>query len=55
MFNYIYLLKSLKNDSLYIGYTNDLRKRFKEHNRGMNFSTKACCPLAINTLRSLFK
>jgi len=29
---------------LYVGYTSDLEKRFKEHNRGMNFSTKALCP-----------
>jgi len=40
MFHYVYVLESLKNNSLYIGYTIDLRKRFQEHNRGKNFSTK---------------
>jgi len=44
MFYYVYLLKSLKNNSLYVGYTGDLRKRFAEHNRGKNFSTKPYCP-----------
>lgn len=37
---YVYLLESIKNNNLYIGYTSDLRKRFKEHNQGLNFSTK---------------
>lgn len=44
MFHYVYFLESVKNRALYIGYTNDLRKRFKEHNRGLNFSTKPCIP-----------
>ena len=44
MFNYVYVLKSLKNGSLYVGYTSDLKKRFQEHNRGKNFSTKSFCP-----------
>jgi putative endonuclease len=38
------VLRSLKKDSLYIGYTSDLQKRFKEHNYGMNFSTKPYMP-----------
>ena len=41
---YIYLLESVKNKNLYIGYTEDLRKRFKEHNQGLNFSTKSYRP-----------
>lgn len=40
MFHYVYTLQSLKNGDLYIGYTINLRKRLKEHNRGLNFSTK---------------
>ena len=44
MFSYVYVLESLKNGSLYIGYTADLRKRFQEHNRGKNFSTKPYRP-----------
>ncbi|MFZ5559882.1 MAG: GIY-YIG nuclease family protein [Patescibacteria group bacterium] len=31
---YLYILKSKKYKTLYIGSTNDLRKRLKEHNNG---------------------
>lgn len=44
MFYYTYILQSLKNNSLYIGYTSDLKKRFKEHNLGLSKSTKPFCP-----------
>lgn len=40
MFHYVYVLQSLKNEGLYIGYTKDLRKRFKQHNSGMDEYTK---------------
>ena len=41
MFYYIYILQSLKNKSFYIGYTNNLKKRFREHNNGKNIATKS--------------
>lgn len=44
MFYYIYVLESAKHDTLYVGYTNDLRKRLEEHNRGHNQSTKPYLP-----------
>jgi len=44
MFYYVYVLQSIEGKNLYIGYTNDLRKRVKEHNRQLNFSTKAYAP-----------
>ncbi len=44
---YVYVLRSLKNGSLYIGYTADLKKRFKEHNNGENMSTKPFTPYRI--------
>jgi putative endonuclease len=31
---YTYVLKSHKNDKLYIGSTNNLKRRFTEHNQG---------------------
>lgn len=37
---YVYILKSIKDESLYIGYTADLKRRFKEHNAGLSLSTK---------------
>jgi len=44
---YIYLLQSVKNNSLYSGYSSDLRKRLKEHNQGSNFSIKAYKPWKV--------
>jgi putative endonuclease len=44
MFHYIYVIKSKKNGNLYIGYTVNLTKRLKEHNQGLNFSTKSGRP-----------
>lgn len=36
---YVYILKSKKDNKLYIGYTKDLKRRIREHNEGKNFST----------------
>lgn len=44
---YVYILQSNKNKQLYIGYTSDLKRRFKEHNLGLNFSTKRYMPWKI--------
>jgi putative endonuclease len=46
-FFYTYVLKSLKSGKLYIGYTNDLRKRFKEHNDRKSTYTKGKGPYTI--------
>ena len=37
--NYVYVLKSPVDEELYIGSTNDLKRRLKEHNNEKNFST----------------
>ncbi len=44
---YIYCLESLKDKGLYIGFTEDLKKRLVEHNRGLNFSTKRYIPWKV--------
>jgi len=44
---YIYLLKSLVNEDIYIGFTNDLKARFKLHNLGKVKSTKTYCPWTL--------
>lgn len=44
---YVYILKSKKDLKLYTGSTNDLRKRFREHNDGKVFSTKSRRPFEI--------
>lgn len=37
---YVYILKSLKDGSNYVGATSDLRKRLQEHNSGgLKFTT----------------
>ena len=41
---YVYLLKSKKTGSFYIGSTADLKQRFYKHNHGLNISTKAGMP-----------
>ena len=32
---YVYAIKSLKNERLYVGSTNDIKRRLKEHNDGV--------------------
>lgn len=41
---WVYIIKSEKNDSLYIGSTSDLEKRIKEHNDGKSVATKRYSP-----------
>lgn len=36
---YVYLLKSIKNKTTYIGYTSDLKKRLLLHNQGKVLSS----------------
>ena len=38
---YTYVMKSTKDNDLYIGSTNDLRRRLKEHNSGSVRSTRS--------------
>jgi len=40
----VYILKSLKNNRYYIGQTQNLNKRIKEHNSGKSKSTKFGIP-----------
>lgn len=41
---YVYLLKSLKNGTIYIGYTKNLKNRFELHNQAKINSTKLGAP-----------
>ena len=47
MFHYVYVLESEKNGALYVGCTEDLKRRLKEHNREMNFPTKPYTPWRV--------
>ena len=44
MEGYIYILRSEKNDSFYIGSTIDVPNRFNEHNAGLVKATKYLAP-----------
>jgi len=44
---YVYILQSKKNEHWYTGCTEDLRKRFKEHNDNLVFSTKGRGPFKL--------
>lgn len=44
---YFYILKSTKDKNLYWGFTKDLKTRLKEHNAGLNKSTKQRRPLEL--------
>ena len=44
---YTYILKSKKDGKLYTGFTNDLRKRFKQHNDGKSTYTKGRGPYEL--------
>lgn len=47
MFYYVYILQSQKDNSLYIGYTSDLRKRIKQHNNGDSQAAKPFRPYKL--------
>jgi putative endonuclease len=44
---YFYILRSLKNQKLYLGSTPDLKSRFKSHNKGENAATKPNIPYEL--------
>jgi putative endonuclease len=45
---YVYILRSQKDNRLYTGSTNDLRKRFREHSEGKVYSTKSYYEACLN-------
>ena len=44
---YVYLLRSKIDNALYIGFTNNLERRFREHNNGLVASTKLREPFEL--------
>ncbi len=45
---YVYFLKSRMSSFRYVGYTSNIDQRFKEHNSGMNKSTKPYLPFELD-------
>lgn len=46
-FYYTYVLQSSKDSNLYIGWTDDLRRRIERHNKGLAVATKGRQPLKL--------
>ncbi len=46
-FYYTYVLRSLKDDKLYVGWSDDLRNRVRKHNDGQVESTKNRLPMML--------
>ena len=46
-FYYVYILLSLKDSNFYSGFTKDVFKRFDEHQKGKNVSTKNRRPFEL--------
>ena len=44
---YVYILRSTIEKSLYVGSTNDMRRRLTEHNTGKVDSTKGRTPFSL--------
>src|SRR3989344_8934338 len=51
---YVYLLQSEQHDEIYVGSTNDLRRRLIEHNRGLEVSTKRYKPWYLVAYEAYF-
>lgn len=47
MMYYVYVLRSLRDNKLYSGYTADLRERLSNHNKGKVESTKRRKPFKL--------
>jgi len=45
--HFVYLIQSKKDNSLYIGYTNNLKTRLAQHNKMLNTSTKNKAPYEL--------
>jgi len=44
---YVYIIRSSHSNFVYIGSTNDLKRRLEEHNNGLSISTKAYRPFIL--------
>ena len=44
---YVYILKGMNKEKYYVGSTNDLVRRLKEHQQGKVMSTKFMLPLEL--------
>ena len=52
---YVYVLKSEKDENLYIGSTDDLRRRLAEHNAGKAKSTAPRRPFTLRYYEAYYR
>lgn len=45
--HYLYVIESIKEQLLYIGITDDIKRRIWSHNKKLNISTKAYAPYKL--------
>ena len=46
-FYYVYILRSLQKNFIYVGFTKNLKRRYEEHNSGSEISTKHYKPFEL--------
>ncbi|HVT01553.1 MAG TPA: GIY-YIG nuclease family protein [Patescibacteria group bacterium] len=46
-FFYVYVIRSINKDFIYVGFTHNLKKRFIEHNNKEEISTKHYAPFEL--------
>jgi putative endonuclease len=46
-FFYVYVLQSINLNFIYVGFTHDLKRRFREHNKKQELSTKHYAPFNL--------
>jgi putative endonuclease len=51
---YAYVIKSIKDNKMYLGSTNNLRRRLLEHNNGKSQSTKSRRPFELRYYEAYF-
>ncbi|MCF8305091.1 MAG: GIY-YIG nuclease family protein, partial [Ignavibacteriales bacterium] len=44
----VYAIRSINRNYIYIGLTNNIRRRFADHNSGYNRTTKPYAPFHLN-------
>jgi putative endonuclease len=47
VFYYVYVLRSIRDGQLYIGFSSDINQRLKQHNHGHTLSTRNRRPLRL--------
>jgi putative endonuclease len=52
--HYVYIIKSKKDGSIYIGCASDLKKRLKQHNNGKAYYTKNKIPWEVRYYEAFY-